>query len=575
MNHNAQQDLTREEKTQLESAQQLIRLLEKGSKAHQLYLPNNKILLQHKDRLLQAFLNYLKEHGELVLSITPDGFRLFGELLDSHSDKNQSIAFHLHNEGARRIRFLEGLTHKELDNFLVLLNTINNEDNALEGSSTMLWEWEFEHISYDIAEYIIDDPDNSMEGKIEEVLDPSMQHHMGPSKPLGPPEEIEAGMDTSVLLPTNEFIKVAREVCVLDRKEFEQIQREIAHGEKHERLMMDLFDILMTLILEEKDNIELNRLYHILLETVDSTVLHGELYITSQFLWALRGLLEGGQGDFSLRQPDRILHILTQIGTQERTSRYLTSLNIGFSGSVKDIVNFFTSLPKDSFPVLLRQIHVIASPQLRKEIAIAIAQLYDHNVNHFRQFFQKAKSPDHLLDGLLILTHTRDARLIEFMQPVLQHPNRSVRLAAINALKELAAKESRNYLLGMLEDQDSEIRLNAVRALATCGDHTVGRLFQEKIISPNLINLGLQEKRSYFYSAAKLLKDELVTSLQKILRTKKFFQRQQMDEVHQCAAYALGVIGSDASLQALRIFEKSGSKSVRQHCSRELKKISG
>jgi HEAT repeat protein len=273
-----------------------------------------------------------------------------------------------------------------------------------------------------------------------------------------------------------------------------------------------------------------------------------------------------------MRHPDRILHIIDLLGTEDRISRYLNSLNLGYTGSVKDIVSFFASLPKKAFPILLYQINIISSPQLRKEISIAVSQLYDYELAHFNKAFKTIKSPQHLIDILFILSHTRDARVADHMQPLFASNNRTIRLAAINTLRDLEVKNTTPLLTGFIDDEDNEIRLNAIRGLSQSTDLDVGRLLLEKIKNADFSTMPLAEKRTYFFTTAKILKDEFVPYLRQLLNSSNFFKRQQMDEIYQCAAHALSVVGSELAISELRNFEKNGNRTVRLHCAKELKR---
>ena len=571
MTNQSDSNLSIEERKQLDRVNQIIMALEKCTRAQKLYLPNNQIFIQHQDRLVEVFDAYLKDYGELVLKVDTSSFFFLGEPVYKNEDRNESFAYRLFSEGMRGLRFVQGVNREELGDFVNLLNVVNYDDPQSNETGPMLWEKEFEHITYDIAEYILDDFDVDFDSQMVDVLDPSKSKYMGPT-PIGPPEEIEEEIPADQIMPHERFQQMAKKVCVLEKSEFEQIQREIENGEKHERLMMDLFDIMITLILEEKETSELERLYQILLETIDSTVTHGEMHVTSQFLWALRGLLEGGEGDFAIRHPDRILHIIESLGSVGRINKYLNTLNLGFTGSVKDIVTFFASLPKQSFGTMLNHIHLVQSPQLRKEISIAISQLYDNNVEQFSRAFRTAKNPAHMIDILFILSHTRDSRAVSKMQPLFKSNNRALRLAAIATVRELGIKDALSHLLAMLEDQDSEIRLHAVRALATSQDRSIGRLFLEKMKNVDFLNAPLQEKKALFKGLADILQDDAIPHLEHFLKTKKMFRKQQMDEIYQCAAHSLAGIGSDTALRTLKNLEKNGAKAVRLHCGRELRR---
>ena len=354
------EELTAEERRQVDEVQQIITALEKTTKAQKLYLPNNKILIQHRENLFALFKEFLQKNAELTFIVQSQDFYFLKTSIYHNENKKESFAYRLYNEGMRSLRFLDGLTARELDDFIDLLNS-DWENTSTEAMTTMLWEKEFDHINYVIAEYILDDAEDQVEEKVDEILDPQMSNYAGPTS-SPPTEDIEEEIDLDSLIEPSKFRDLAKDRCVLDDEEFALIQREIANGEKHDRLRMDLFDILVTLILEEQNEKELDELYQILLETIDATVTNGELHITSTFVWALRGLLEGGLGDFTLRHPDRVLQVLTRLAEPDRLIRYLNALNLGHEGNAKDIVTFFGCLPKTAFPTLLGHIHIVASP---------------------------------------------------------------------------------------------------------------------------------------------------------------------------------------------------------------------
>ena len=79
----------------------------------------------------------------------------------------------------------------------------------------------------------------------------------------------------------------------------------------------------------------------------------------------------------------------------------------------------------------------------------------------------------------------------------------------------------------------------------------------------------------FFFAAAKILGDEFIPHLRRMLSTTKLFRKAAMEEVYQCAAFALKSIGSDEALDTLKYYETHGNKAVRQFCGRELRKGSG
>ena len=565
--------LSPDEQEQIFQVRTLVLSLDRFTRSQRLYPENNPTFIQHQESLFNEFNNYLSRHNELLLTITSDSFLFSKEVVYNNTDQRESFAFQLYNEGIRSLVFQQGITQEELMAFCKLLNTATVAE-ANDPTEPMVWEMEFEHIAYAIAEFVIDDGEYDIENRASELLDPEMNGYTGPTA-SGPPEDIEEGVNKAELVEQNKFSTMAKQACVLENHEIEQIQREIAQGERHERLRMDLFDMMMTLILDEKDDQDLEGYYRTLIKIVDATILDGRLDIGGKLLWSLRNLLKGEGGDFAIRRPERIELFLNTIGSKKRIVTYLNSLNLGYKGSVKDIVNFFTAMPQSAFPTMLAALNSINSPQIRKEVSIAVAHLYDQNIANFEVAFRRIKDPAHLVDVLLVLSHTRDARAITLMEPLLRHSHRSVRMAAINSIRDLGGDGSVRQLLPLLEDDAAEIRLHTLKALANCDDRTIGRLLLEKIRSEIFEKLEISEKRAYFFATSKLLGEDFIPYLEKTLKKGNLLKRAHITSMQQCAAFGLGVIASPKAVDLLENLEKNGHKQVRLDCAKELRKLHG
>jgi HEAT repeat protein len=122
-----------------------------------------------------------------------------------------------------------------------------------------------------------------------------------------------------------------------------------------------------------------------------------------------------------------------------------------------------------------------------------------------------------------------------------------------------------------LDDEDRDVRIAAVRAL---GNRNVRQAVQRLEAANNgrrLQNADLTEKMAYFEAFGALSGDAGVPMLDGLLNKKGLFGKREDGEVRACAAMALGRIGTDAALAALRRAGADKDILVRNAISRALR----
>ena len=106
------------------SVEELLRLMEKGLRAIQLYLPNNPMYSHSLNNLRTGFAQVWAEMGEINLKVKGStGFEWEGvEINPVEIDKTDSMAWTLYKDGVRTLTFRAGVEGEEIVSFLQVVN---------------------------------------------------------------------------------------------------------------------------------------------------------------------------------------------------------------------------------------------------------------------------------------------------------------------------------------------------------------------------------------------------------------------------------------------------------------------
>ncbi|MDR1109470.1 MAG: hypothetical protein LBP92_01945 [Deltaproteobacteria bacterium] len=125
-----------------------------------LYPANSNIRKESLEKLFKWLGPFVDEHESVRLFIDPDTLVFQGQIVHKDKGGDTGLFFPLFRDGLQWLEFLDGLTMRELENFIILINSfrILKEDDEND-IVTAMWEAEFEGIRYKTAnEYWDIDP---------------------------------------------------------------------------------------------------------------------------------------------------------------------------------------------------------------------------------------------------------------------------------------------------------------------------------------------------------------------------------------------------------------------------------
>ena len=533
------------------SVDELMRLLAKAARAHQLYLPNNPMYRRAVDALCDGFKTVWRERSDLTLAVGENDFRLDGDVVwdDPGSAKTpDSLPWVFYKDGIRELTIREGFEEDEVAKLLEVIQRARRATPDDDDLITLLWEADFALLTYKNVDLLL-------EGNGGEVADGSVVESVAAS-------DIASGVREAAEEPRPaNLVNVADldgALYFLDQPEIAYLQQEL---EREYRI--DLRSAVATILLD-------------VIETQSDPAARVEVveHLGALLVFALTA------GDFRsvaylLRESKITAERCSGLTPEERSA----IVSLGFR----------LSTPA-AFTQLLHALDESATPPSAEELAALFEQLDPSVLAEVFHWLGRMKNPairaalQSAADRLAAANTSELVRLIGNVDPGVsaeavrrcgalkaqaavlglskmlgdQDPQR--RLLAAHALAEIGSPGALQALERSVLDSERDVRMSAVRALATRGHRAALPKIESIIKGKAIRDMDLTEKMAFFESYGALCGDAGVAHCDGILNGKGLLGRREDSEMRACAAVALGRIGGPRALDALR--KASGEKDV-------------
>ena len=176
---------------------------------------------------------------------------------------------------------------------------------------------------------------------------------------------------------------------------------------------------------------------------------------------------------------------------------------------------------------------------------------------------------------LSVIGKVRDPGFAPYVEKLAGHPDSQVRREALHILHLLPAGGKGDRLVGLLADPDSEIRNSALGLLKTGKYKVPFSLWASVVTSKILLHRPLSEVRTIFKAMEFALGDEAVPYLHRLVMQSLWTKRGQKQELGALAAHALGRIGTEAAVLALKDGKTRYNRTIRNACEQSLTTLLG
>lgn len=531
---------------------ELFTALEKTVRARRLYQENNPVYQNFLRTLHDIATRVFSRGASLTVNVEENGLRWYGQLIETGSGRD-NLAFLFYKDGVRQLTFLDGF-QDEIDRFLSVVHRARAADQQGDDDMvTLLWEEEFTCFQYSYVDALAEGLDIPQApppvvnaGDEAERIDPArIQHEIETG---GPPEEqspmVQAGMPTVASSISRDDFRET--LYFLEPDEMQVLQREVEREWSRDTkrdVLNALFDRLEDRVPEWQEEI-----LRILRQMLPAFLSRGDLRSATYVLTELRAVAATGVLDEATqREADRLFDEVSEPAVVGQLLRSIEEAAI--HPDPAELGEFLAHLGPRALPLLLHAVETTAAAPLQARLQTAVETLArDHQREVIRLL---GSSEESVAAGAARLAgRVGIGEAVPGIVALLGRASAPARRTAVEALIRIRNAAALDALQHSIDDEDREVRLIALRGLASLR-YAPARQRLEKALDSKLVrDADLTEKMAFFEAFGAVATADNIDMLDRLLNGRKLFSRPS-PELRACAALALGKINAPAARTAL------------------------
>ncbi len=248
---------------------------------------------------------------------------------------------------------------------------------------------------------------------------------------------------------------------------------------------------------------------------------------------------------------ERIERLFARLSDPEVLEQFVQAVEDGAVAPDSREVNlFFSRLHAEALPVLIRFSEMSESGSVRSRLASAIdglAAQYPATVTELLE----SDEPAVVAGAARVAGRVGLAQAVDGLHAALEHPDRDVRMAVVEALVEIRLSPALHALTTALEDEDREVRIEAANALGAVRFASSRPALERVIDGKRIKEADLTEKMAFFEAYGAVGGNTAVERLDGLLNSRGFLGRRNPTELRACAALGLGRAGTPRAREAL------------------------
>jgi len=530
----------------VKSTKVLIQTFLQTLKAFRLYEANHPILSKFVEKLRKDFDQYFGEFDSFSLQIGEHRLHYRGNVVYENEDVKESLAFVFFKDGIRELQFSKGLEFKEMMDFLNIVRKSDFLNRMEDDLVTLLWEKDFSHITFTTVDEFLDGSSTFVPATEEDLIKGS--EYTGTLEE-GPQEEADEERDESSQVPMREGLQQVInpapgqslvQACQLTPEESEVIHRDARQEEQADYIYV-LIDNLIEILLHLGEDVDA---YENMISYFDRVI---EYLLEQKEVGKAVALLKSlNETMESIMMKDKQIFAIQRI-LEECSSPHSVELlgkAMKGNGEVKSepILQYFQFLTKQAVEPLCLLLGELESGKWRKAICDELTELSREEIQPLSKFLSDG-NPILVCQILNILGRIGDPSTVKYLGNLVTHRDLKVREETLQVLDKFGEK-GKDPIQKYLMDPVSGIRAKAALLLARHTKEKAIKPLTEIILSEDFYKRDYREKASFFRALGETKSEEVIPILKKIAKKRRWFQREKWNEMRQCAANTLKMMGA-------------------------------
>lgn len=517
------------------AVEEMLKLLGKASRAHQLYLHNNPTYLRALELLRGSFVALWAQLPELVLTVGEHELQWEERTVYQEQERGAaSLPWLLFKDGVRELRLQPGFEEQEVERLLEVLRLLSRAAASEDDAITLLWERDFAYLRYRFVEPLGDEDTGAY---VFGATPGRLATHDG--APPEPPPTAATVVRLADFDGTPYFL-AERELAYLR----DALQQEYAH---------DLYADAVAMLLDTFESQPSPRARTQVCAAIEELLLHalasGSYRAVARLLREVNVTLQRA-GTVEGEHRQRLETLTAQLSTDEGLGRLVEALDVVEAlPPDEELEALFGQLPGSALGPVLRCIEGAQTVRLRAALRAAADRLV---LAHSGELVRLIGSADAVVarEAVRRAGATKLTAAVPPLGALLTRGRGELRVEAAQALGEIGSTGALQILAGVLGDEERGVRMAALRAVGR-GYRAASVQVEALVRDRRLRDAELGEQMLVFETYGALCGDAGVPLLDGLLNGRSLLGRRQDAALRACAAVALGRIGTSAAQAAL------------------------
>jgi hypothetical protein len=538
--------------------EELLRLVVKAGRAHQLYLPNNPIYKGALDALRAGFAAIWAQTDELTLTLSETEITWYEHVVLSEPSKGgDSLSWLFFKDGVRELEFLKGFEDKEVVALLGILQRARKASPDEDDLLTMLWEADFAYARYRYQDL---------------AMDPAAPVSDNTPKAEVTADQVEQATHTSVTEQAAGIVNMSdfdATLYFLDENEIEYLHSEIKR-EYEDDLRSRVTSTLLDIFEQQATGSVRQEILGILDSTLVNLLATGHFRGVAHLLREVQVTIQRAS-ELSAEHKQALNELPVRLSAPESLAQLLQSLDDAAELPPQDeLMELFAQLRPIALGSVFSWLRRIHSQNVRWLLEAAAERLASLNTSELVRLIL-APEREISLEAIRRAGALKTPAAVQSLSKVLSGPDVELRQIAVQALTEIGSPSALQAMERAVEDPDREVRLQTVRAFTTRIYKLVLPRIDAAVKGKAIRDADPTEKKAFFEAFGTLAGDGAVEYLDTVLNGKGFLGRREDSEMRACAAIALGRIPSPKAADVLRKASSEKDVVVRNAVNRALR----
>ena len=525
-----------------------LKTLARAVRSFQLYLPNNPMHVRAIESARAGIAALWNVTDQVTVGVTETDFTHEDVPVFAETDRGgESLPWLFYKDGVRSFDIRKGFETRDLPRFLGVIKAVRAQASGDEDLVTLFWECDFECFSYTYEE---------AGGDGYSAPGAELLRGGAPAGSVDAPEKSESDVGTYGSSPS-QFARIAdfdSTLYFLEEQEIAYLHDSIRDdfaGDLRPSVAAALLDTFET----ESDPTVREEICGIL-ENFMLVLLSGLQFRTTAFLIRECATACSRAENLLPSHRQRLSELVNRVSDPATLNQLLDVLEeTPLKPPQQDLVSLFTQMNSAALQPLVTHLVRSHNPELRVLLEGAVTRLASSNTVDLMDLIESADEAVSL-EAMRRAGDLKSPAAVTHLAHVLESGSDTSRAAAIAALAQIGSPGALQVLERGLDDEDRDIRLASVKACAELQYRpALSRL--ERAIKDRVMRDGTSaEKTTYFDAYAVIGGESALPLLESILLPRGMLARKEDSMTRASAAMALGKLGSERALDALR---KAGS----------------